>query len=77
MWYKCTLLHINDLKKNVLYAKVIDGVLATLQNDIWYFDKPGLRDLEFGGMFYGFFSAESGLSSLVVISISPPMLSNP
>lgn len=55
MWYKCTLLHINDLKKNVLYAKVIDGVLATLQNDIWYFDKPGLRDLEFGGMFYVFF----------------------
>lgn len=61
MWYTCTLLHMNDLKKFHMPRSLIffwsseDGEVATLQNDIWYFDKPGLRDLEFAGVFYVFF----------------------
>lgn len=53
-----------------------DGVLATLQNDIWYFDKPGLRDLEFGGVFYVFFCRE-WIILVGCYFYFPPMLSNP
>lgn len=83
MWYTCTLLHINDLKKFHMPRSLIFfwsqwGWRSSYTTE-WYLILWQVRVEGFGIWWcvLCFFSAESGLSSLVVISIFPPMLSNP
>lgn len=77
MWYTCTLLHINDLKKFHMPRSLIFfwsqwGWSASYTTE-WYLILWQARVEGFGIWWcvLCFFSAESGLSSLVVISISP------